>query len=134
MGEKPSAFILKEPIDYMQQRETFVTFLTELGKDAAVGVEIYDGIVDALSKPGETFMKYDVVHSRVKAFNDKLKWLVRLYVEDDGDNALFRVQAVHQDFHLLFYTEFKSIYGDVEHMRLASIAKRVAESSVDALK
>ena len=123
---KPETFILKAPIDYAQQRGNFIEFLVSIGKDGDAGAEIYDGIIDFLSQPAETYMKYDVIHSRIKAFRDKLGWMVRLYVEDDGNNALFRIQAVHQDFCLLFYTEFKSIYGDVEKMRLASIAKKIA--------
>ena len=127
MGEgKPGTFILNQPIDYALQRENFIAFLASVGKDTAVGAEIYDGIVGFLSQPAETFMKYTALHGRIKDFRDKLGWMVRLYVEDDGNNALFRVQAVHQDFCLLFYTEFKSIYGDVEKMRLARIARRIA--------
>lgn len=131
MDEKPKAFILRQPIDYAGQRDNFIAYLTEHSKDAAKGVEIYDGIVQFLSEPGETFMKYDAIHSRIKTFSSEIGWLVRLYTEDDGNNALFRVQSVHDDFCLSFYTEFKSIYGDVEQMRLASIARRITATMKD---
>ena len=131
MADKPRTFILEQPIDYARQRENFGQFLVSIGKDVEIGLGIYDEIVSFLSKPAETFMKYDVIHNRLKSFNDKLGWRVRLCVEDDGDNALFQVKAVHQDYSLLFYTEFKSIYGDVEKMRLANIAMRIASDEKD---
>lgn len=120
-------FIITKPIDYKQQREKFVAYLQEKQKDVNLGLEIYDNILIQVGEPNEVFQRYDYFHNQLKKINDDLKIRMRLYMEDDGDNALFMFKSIHDEFQLIFYVEFKSIYGDVEKMRIANIAKKIAK-------
>ena len=120
-------FIITKPIDYKQQREKFIAYLQSKQKDVNLGLEIYDNILIQVGEPNEVFQRYDYFHNQLKKINDDLKIRMRLYMEDDGDNALFMFKSIHDEFQLRFYVEFKSIYGDVEKMRIANIAKKIAK-------
>ena len=132
MDKKPKTFIITKSIDYKEQRNKFISFLQEKEKTVKIenfvktGLEIYDMIVESMSYPSETFMRYSNFHHHLTVIQDKLKLKMRLYVMDDGNNALFVLKSIHDDFALKFYVEFKSIYGDVEQMRLAKIARKIA--------
>jgi hypothetical protein len=105
----------------------WIDFLKSVEKDIDLGMQIYDDILRQVGEPNEVFQRYDYFHHQVKKINDELKLKTRLYIEDDGDNALFIFKPIHQEFNLRFYVEFKSIYGDVEKMRIAKISQKIAK-------
>ena len=127
MSDKPKTFLIEKPIDYVLQRQLWIDFLKSIEKDIDLGMQIYDDILSFVGKPDEVFQKYSYFHWQVKKINDELKLRTRLYIEDDGDNALFIFKPIHQEFNLRFYVEFKSIYGDVEKMRIAKISQKIAK-------
>lgn len=127
-----NTFLITKPIDYKTQREKFLSYLQQKGKqenEIKQALEIYDTLLNHVGNLNETFLSYDMFHVQLKKLCDDLRLRMRLYIKDDGDNALFIFKSVHDDFTLRFYTEFKSIYGDVEKMRIAKmqrIAKKIA--------
>lgn len=123
MEEK--TFLITHPIDYKQQREDFISYLQQKQKDVNAGIEIYDHIMSFVGEPAQVFMKYSHFHHCIHQFYDKVKLKMRLYMQDDGNNALFLFKPLHEDFVIQFYVEFKSIYGDVEKMRIAKIARKI---------
>lgn len=129
-SKKPKTFLIKNPIDYAAQRVFWIDFLKSENKDAELGEEIYNDILRQVGEPNEVFQRYDYCHRQVKRMNNELKLRTRLYIEDDGDNALFVFKPIHHNFALKFYVEFKSIYGDVEKMRIARIATKVAKTII----
>ena len=125
MKDEPNTFLITKNIDYVQQKKDFLEYLKLKEKDVSAGAEIYDDIMSYVGKPAEVFMKYSYFHHSLKKMQDELKLKIRLYMVDDGDNALFVFKSVFDAIHLKFYVEFKSIHGDVEKMRIARIAKKV---------
>jgi hypothetical protein len=49
MEEK--TFLLTHPIDYKQQREDFINYLSQKKKDVNAGIEIYDHIMSFVGEP-----------------------------------------------------------------------------------
>ena len=125
MKDEPNTFLITKNIDYVQQKKDFLEYLKLKEKDVSAGAEIYDDIMSYVGKPAEVFMKYSYFHNSLKKMQDELKLKIRLYMVDDGNNALFVFKSVFDAIRLKFYVEFKSIYGDVEQMRIARIARKV---------
>lgn len=126
MSEELNVFVFKGHIDYQKQRDSLAVYLKSREcENIEEGLDIYDDIISYVDGK-ETYFEYSFFHDRLKLFNDKLKVRFRLFIEDDGDNALFTIRSVFEDgFTMKFYTEFKSIHGDVEKMRIARIARKV---------
>ena len=120
-------FLITHPIDYKKQREDFATFLQEQNKNVNEGIEIYDHIMSFVGEPSQTFMTYSHFHHCIHEFEKRVNLRMRLYMQDDGDNAVFLFKPLHKEFAIQFYVEFKSIYGDVEKMRIAKIAQKICK-------
>ena len=130
-------FLIEKPIDYKEQRNEFIAFLkSKLAQRVNAGrstfkvqdgIEIYDDIMSFVGDAGQVVTKYSYFHEQIEKFEKNLKMKTRLYIKDDGNNALFIFKGVHDNFTLKFYVEFKSIYDDVEKMRIARIARKIVQ-------